>query len=53
MSGQDANFFRDAELANADPFGGALGSLGELSTAPLFNVHIAQVIICHAGVACD
>ncbi|HEX7951156.1 MAG TPA: hypothetical protein VF494_12465 [Candidatus Limnocylindrales bacterium] len=53
MTGQDANFFRDADLAEADPFDGALGDLGELVAAELFDVHVAQVFICHAGVTCE
>lgn len=53
MTSHNASFFRDAELAQADPFGGALGGLGELSTAQLFDVHIAQVFICHPGVDCE
>lgn len=52
MTSHNASFFRDAELADADPFGGALGNLGELSMAQLFDVHVAQVFICHAGVDC-
>jgi hypothetical protein len=53
MTGHDASFVRDAELAHADPFGGALGPLGELTIAQLFNVHVAQVFICHEGVSCE
>ena len=48
-----ANFFRDATLADADPFDGALGTLGTLQSARFFDVHIAQVLICHPGVVCE
>jgi hypothetical protein len=47
-----AHFDRNAVLADDDPFDGALGDLGWLLSARLFDVHVTQVSVCHPGAVC-
>ncbi|OGO54365.1 MAG: hypothetical protein A2V85_14360 [Chloroflexi bacterium RBG_16_72_14] len=51
--GHGRNFFRGAELADADPFDDGLGTLGTLQSARFFDVHIANILICHPGAVCE
>jgi hypothetical protein len=50
--GHQANFLRDAVLADADPFDGDLAGLGTLESARFFDVHLGNVIVCHPGAVC-
>jgi hypothetical protein len=47
------SFFRVATLGTPDPFDGALGDLGSLTTSDpgvrFFDVHLAFITVCHPG----